>query len=68
MPSTYLKRGETGAVVPFHNSIIDNFMVCQERFEINLLQLFAHLENSKRFSIIFVIVFEVNVVGEQKQA
>jgi len=34
----------------------------------NLLQLFAHTENAKCFSIIFVIMFEVNILGEQKQA
>jgi len=28
-----------GAEVPFHNRIIDNFMVYQDRFETNLLQL-----------------------------
>jgi len=33
----------------------------------NLLQLFAHPENSKRFSIVSVIIFEVNIVDEQKQ-
>jgi len=33
----------------------------------NLLQLFMHPENSQWFSTIFVI-FEVNIVAEQKQA
>jgi len=42
-----LKRGATGAEVPFHNSIIGNFMVYQDRFEINLLQLFGHPDNSE---------------------
>jgi len=60
-----------GAVVPFHNSIIyiiRHFMVYQIRLETNLLQLFAHPENSGWFSIISVIIFEVNVAAEQKQA
>ena len=51
----------------FHNSIIGNFVVYQDRPEINLLQLFGHLENSEWFSIIFVIIFEVNIVDEQKE-
>ena len=36
-----------------------NFMVYQDRLEINLLQLFGHPENSEWFSIISVIIFEV---------
>jgi len=36
------KRGATGEKVPFHNRTIGNFMVYQERLEINLLPLFAH--------------------------
>jgi len=43
-------------------------MVDKDRLETNLLQLFAHPENSEWFSIIFVIIFEVNIVAEQKQA
>jgi len=43
-------------------------MVHQLRVETNLLQLFAHPENSKQFSIISVIIFEVNIVARQKQA
>jgi len=44
------KRGATGAEVLFHNRIIGNFMVFEDRLETNLLQLFAHPENSERFS------------------
>jgi len=62
------KRRVTGTEVPFHNSIIGNFMVYQDRLETNLLQLFAHPENSEWFSAIYVIVFEVNIATEQKQA
>jgi len=54
MPPYPIKRGATGAVMPFYNSIIRNFIVNQEQFETNLLQLFAHPENSKCFSIISV--------------
>jgi len=32
------------------------------------MQLFTHPENSKWFSIFSVILFEVNLVAEQKQA
>ena len=32
------------------------------------MQLFAHAENSEWFSIISAIIFEVNIVGAQKQA
>jgi len=53
--------------VPFHNSIVGNFMVYQDRLRTNLLQLFKHPENSERFYIISAIIFEVNVVDEHKQ-
>jgi len=42
-------------------------MVWQDRIETNLLQLFAQQENSEWFSIISVVIFEVNIVAEQKQ-
>ena len=42
-PLTF-QKGATGMEVPFHNSIIANFMVCQDRPETNLLQLFCHPE------------------------
>jgi len=42
-----VQKGATGAEVPFHNSIIDNFMVYQDRLETNLLQLFGHPEISE---------------------
>ena len=35
-------KGATGAQVPLHTSIISNFMIYQDQFETNLLQLFAH--------------------------
>jgi len=50
-PLCSFKRGATGADVPFHNSIIGNFIVYEDRLEINLLQLFPHPENSESFSI-----------------
>ena len=44
-------------------------MVYQDWIQTNLLQQFAHPENSECFSIIPVInIFEVNIVAEQKQA
>jgi len=42
-------------------------MVYQYRLETNLLQLFVHPENSEWFSIISVIIFEINIFFEQKQ-
>jgi len=39
-------------------------MIDQDRLETNLLQLFAHTENSEWFSIIFVISFEVSIVAK----
>jgi len=47
--------------------MVRNFAVDQDRYETNLLQRFAQQENSKWFSIISFIIFEVNVVAEQKQ-
>ena len=57
--------GVTGVEVRFHNIIIGNFMVYQDRLELNLLQLFAHAENSEWFSILSVITYVVNIVAEQ---
>jgi len=42
-------------------------MAYPDQIGANLLQLFAHPENSKCSSIISVIIFEVNIVAEQKQ-
>jgi len=52
----------------FNNNIIGHFMVYQDRLKTNLLLLFAHPEKSEWFSLISVIIFEVNIVAEQKQA
>jgi len=41
-------------------------MVDQDQVETNLLELFTHPENSEWFSIISVIIFEVNIVAELK--
>jgi len=49
-------------------SVIGNFMVYQDGIETYLLQVFAHPETSHWFSIISGIIFEVNIVAEQKQA
>jgi len=66
-PCPFIKR-TTGAEVPFYESIIGNFMVCQDLIETNLLQLFEHPEASEWFSIISGIIFEVSIVSEQKKA
>jgi len=37
----------TSNATTFHNRIMDNFMVYQDRLETNLLQLFRHPENAE---------------------
>jgi len=66
-PLTFHKRA-TWAEVPIYKSIVGYFMVCQDRLETYLLQLFAHPDTSEWFSIISVMNFEVNNVAEQKHA
>jgi len=67
-PPCPFTKGARGAAVPFDENVIGNFMVYQDRIETNLLQPFAHPETSERFSIISGIIFEVNIVAEQKEA
>jgi len=43
-------------------------MVYQDRHETNVLQLFAHPENSEGFSIISVIIVKVKFVAEDANA
>ena len=62
-----LQNGGNGGGSAFNN-IIGTSIVYQNRIETNLLQLFAHPENSDGFSIISVAILEVNIVVEQKQA
>jgi len=66
MPALW--KGTNGADVYFHKSIIGIFVVYQSRIETDLLKLCAHPENSEWFSVISVIIFEVEIVAEQKQA
>jgi len=40
-------KTSTSNITAFHNSIIANIMVHQDRLETNLLQLFRHSENSE---------------------
>ena len=49
-----------------HDIVIGNFMFYQDRLEANLLQLFAHPENSEWFSVI-LLLFLRSTVSEQKQ-
>ena len=65
--SCSFKNGAPGPEVPFHSNIIGNFIFYQDRLETKLLQLFEHPENAEWFSVNFVNIFEVNIVGEQKQ-
>jgi len=64
LPPLAFQKGWTGAEAFFRNSIIGNSKVYKDRLETNLLQLFGHPGNSEWFSIIFVIIFEVNIVDE----
>jgi len=57
-----------GTDMPFYNSIIGNFIVYQDRTETDLWKLCVHPENSEWFSVISVVIFEVNIVAEQEQA
>jgi len=41
-------------------------MVYQGGLERNLLQLLKHSENSEWFSMTSIIIFEVNIIHEQK--
>jgi len=66
-PLALSKGGNRRTEVPFHNSVTSNFIVYQDRLETNLLQPFAHPENFEWFSI-SVIIFEVSIVAEPKQA
>jgi len=63
LPPCPFKKKATAVEVPFHDSIVDNFMFYQDKLETNLLQLFAHPDNSEWFSIIFAIIFEINIVA-----
>ena len=63
----FSKRRATGPEVSFHNRIIGNFIVYQDRIGRNLLKICVHPENSDWFSIISFITFDVNIVVEQKQ-
>jgi len=58
------ERGGNGGTGALHTSIINNFMIYQDHFETNSLQLFAHTKNSGWFSIISANSFEVNIVGK----
>jgi len=43
----------------FYNSIKDNFVVYQDRFEINVLQLFAHPQTSEWLLLLLSGYFKV---------
>jgi len=60
----FQKGGKGGGGAFCYNSVIDHFMVYQHRIETHLLQQFTQQENSEWFSIISVIIFEVNIVAE----
>jgi len=68
LPPILPKKGETEAGVPCRNNIAGNVMVHPYRIETNLLQLFAHPESSEGFSVIYVIIFEINIAAKQKEA
>jgi len=43
-------------------------MVYKDWLETNLLQQFAHPQNSQRLTVSSAIIFEVNIIATQKQA
>jgi len=53
-----------GADLLFQKRITGNLMVYQDRLEAYLLLLFAHPQISEWFSIIYVIIIEVNIVAK----
>jgi len=59
--------GATWTELPFYKSIIDNFMVYQDRIETNLLQAFAHLQTSEWFSIILVLIWRSTLLLNRNQ-
>ena len=64
----FFKKAPTVAEVLFHSIITDNFIFDQDQLETNFTRLLADPELSEWRSIISVIIFEVNIVREQKQA
>jgi len=62
------QNGATGLEASLHKIVMGNFIVCQDRIKRNLLQLFAHPGHSEWCSIVSVIIFAVDIVGERKQA
>ena len=62
-PLSFRRGGNVGG-----GTFLGNFMVYQDRFETNLLQLFAQQhENSECFSMISAIICEVNILAEEKK-
>ena len=63
------KMEATGAEVPFDNSITGYLTVYQDQLE-KIYCSFSPTQKIQNvfFFIIFVIIFEVNIVAEQKQA
>jgi len=55
-PPSFSKRRATGVKVSFHNRIIGNFIVYQDRIGRNLLKVCVRPENSDWFSIISFIM------------
>jgi len=51
----------------FYNSSMGILTVYQDLVETNLLQLFAHPENSEWFSVISIAMFDVKIVAEEKR-
>jgi len=60
--------GQPGHRCLYITDFISNFMICQDRLETDLLQLFAHTYSWEWFPIIAVISFEVNIVAEHVNA
>jgi len=63
----FFQKGGNGGGANFSSQYHREFYGQQDLVETNLLQLFTHTQHSEWFSTLSVIVFEVNIVAEQKQ-
>jgi len=66
LPLFFQKGGKDGGG-NFSSQYHREFHGYQDLVETYLLQLFTHPQHSEWFSTLYVIIFEVNIVAEQKQ-
>ena len=63
----FIQKGGDGDGANFSSQYHREFHGKQELVETNLLQLLTYPQHSEWFSTLSVIIFEVNIVTEQKQ-